>query len=63
MGGNVREWVISGRKRSNAGEGKAFNRGGSWVMSAAQLSTSHTRIADSVTEKRHDLGFRCAVSL
>ena len=63
MGGNVREWVVSGRKRSNAGEGKAFNRGGSWVMKADQFPTSHTRIVDSVTEKRNDLGFRCAVSL
>ena len=68
MGGNVREWVSSayqpypGGTVENGMKGMV-NRGGSWSMDGDAFSASHTRNADSVDEKRPDLGFRCAFTL
>jgi eukaryotic-like serine/threonine-protein kinase len=68
MGGNVREWVSTAYQPYPGGtvDGSMkgmVNRGGSWSMDADAFSASHTRNADSVDEKRPDLGFRCAISL
>jgi len=68
MGGNVREWVASKYEPYPGGtieeDAKGFvNRGGSWMMEKGDFSTIHTRLVDTVDEKRPDLGFRCAVSL
>ncbi len=68
MGGNVREWVAAHHTPYPGGVADTdptarVNRGGSFVMSAEQLSSSRTRNTDEPGEQRHDLGFRCAQSL
>ena len=64
MAGNVREWTSSqytaypGGKVDPNTKG-VVNRGASWVMSAKDANTLHTRGVDTATERRPDLGFRC----
>ena len=68
MGGNVREWTsdaYSGYPGSRGVEATAerVNRGGSWTLTAAQLSFTYTRRRDAPDARRPDLGFRCAMDL
>ncbi|MBI4703097.1 MAG: hypothetical protein HY744_18425, partial [Deltaproteobacteria bacterium] len=39
------------------------NRGGSFLMNAAEPGRSYTRGVDKPTETQPDLGFRCALDL
>ncbi len=68
MGGNVREWTSTkygaypGGSTDKSRSGNV-NRGGSYLMSAAKVSTVYTRGVDAPGESQPDLGFRCAADL
>lgn len=65
LGGGVREWVEhepAVYAYPRLGDDRAINRGASWRVDRAELarSNAHTRHEDRITDRRPEVGFRCA---